>query len=317
MKYYLLFIVSLALLTGCTQQLVGNDKDSHGCKPSTGYAWDANITACARSWELDESQAKAAQIVVAPMNVMPRTIVKVETLRCPGCFIVYVQSMDSAPVAIRLINWKVSYDINNFEECVAAGNPVMETYPRQCSADGKSFTEDIKHVCTEQESLATACTADYNPVCGEIGLNMGKTVYQTFSNGCSACAAMKVVSYTPGECPKEKTTDMCGDNKGDYLTLTEAIDAAKSSECGNDIVIDCSCPQGYRKEGEICNPECYYSSPKCLAPSTQCEKSYFCNAGTGTYWINMNITKQGCNPACVINVENKSAEINWRCTGLI
>src|SRR3989344_1980362 len=33
--------------------------------------------------------------------------------------------------------------INNFEECAAAGNPVMESYPRQCSADGRTFTEEL------------------------------------------------------------------------------------------------------------------------------------------------------------------------------
>lgn len=34
--------------------------------------------------------------------------------------------------------------INSFEECVAAGNAVMESYPRQCNtADGKHFVENI------------------------------------------------------------------------------------------------------------------------------------------------------------------------------
>jgi len=34
--------------------------------------------------------------------------------------------------------------INNFEECIAAGNPAMESYPRQCrTADGKHFVEII------------------------------------------------------------------------------------------------------------------------------------------------------------------------------
>lgn len=34
--------------------------------------------------------------------------------------------------------------IKNFDECVAAGNPVMESYPRQCNTtDGKHFTENI------------------------------------------------------------------------------------------------------------------------------------------------------------------------------
>jgi len=33
--------------------------------------------------------------------------------------------------------------IINFEECAAAGNPVMESYPRQCRANGQTFTEYI------------------------------------------------------------------------------------------------------------------------------------------------------------------------------
>lgn len=37
--------------------------------------------------------------------------------------------------------------ITNFEECAAAGNPVMESYPRQCrSADGRLFVEDVPPV---------------------------------------------------------------------------------------------------------------------------------------------------------------------------
>lgn len=34
--------------------------------------------------------------------------------------------------------------ISSFDECVAAGNPVMESYPPQCrTQDGESFTQDI------------------------------------------------------------------------------------------------------------------------------------------------------------------------------
>ena len=42
---------------------------------------------------------------------------------------------------LRIIPMKT---INNFEECIAAGNPAMESHPRQCSTpDGKHFVEDI------------------------------------------------------------------------------------------------------------------------------------------------------------------------------
>jgi hypothetical protein len=255
-------------------------------------------------------------------------------------------------------NQSAKQEITNFEQCAAAGNPVMESFPRQCRIGDNTFTEQIVggdrdehgcigsagyswceskqkcirvweencseatneinvHVCTAQESQAKACTMEYSPVCGEILLNTGKRIYQTFGNRCSACAAMKVVSYIQGECPPEKTVELCSDFKGNYMTLDEAKDIAKSSECGNNLVVDCTCPLGYRKEGDICNPNCYYLTPRCLAPSLQCEKTYVCNEGTGTYWININLTKKGCSPACVINLETKTAEINWRCTGLI
>jgi len=37
--------------------------------------------------------------------------------------------------------------INSFEDCVAAGNPVMESYPRQCrTEDGKHFVEEISKI---------------------------------------------------------------------------------------------------------------------------------------------------------------------------
>jgi len=43
------------------------------------------------------------------------------------------------------------------------------------------------------------------------------------------------------------------------------------------------------------------------------------NENTKTWWYdaNLNATKAGCNPACVVSEETNSAEINWRCTGLL
>lgn len=43
------------------------------------------------------------------------------------------------------------------------------------------------------------------------------------------------------------------------------------------------------------------------------------NANSKTWWFdaNLNTTQEGCNPACVVSETTKTAEINWRCTGLI
>ncbi|MFZ2190343.1 MAG: hypothetical protein WA057_02590 [Candidatus Magasanikiibacteriota bacterium] len=43
------------------------------------------------------------------------------------------------------------------------------------------------------------------------------------------------------------------------------------------------------------------------------------NENSKTWWYdaNLNAVKEGCNPACVVSEDTKTAEINWRCTGLI
>ena len=44
----------------------------------------------------------------------------------------------------RYVNNKELSAVSNFDECVAKGNPITESYPRQCKTpNGKTFTEDI------------------------------------------------------------------------------------------------------------------------------------------------------------------------------
>lgn len=59
--------------------------------------------------------------------------------------------------------------ITNFEECVSAGNPVMESYPRQCrDAGGRLFTEDIssdyEQPAPSGECMVGGCSGQ---ICGE------------------------------------------------------------------------------------------------------------------------------------------------------
>ncbi len=41
------------------------------------------------------------------------------------------------------------------------------------------------------------------------------------------------------------------------------------------------------------------------------------NNVTHTWWFETDIVKEGCMPACVVDEATRTAEINWRCTGLI
>lgn len=44
---------------------------------------------------------------------------------------------------------------------------------------------------------------------------------------------------------------------------------------------------------------------------------HVCNTDTRTWWLESALEKEGCNPACVVDIESETAEINWRCTGVI
>lgn len=67
--------------------------------------------------------------------------------------------------------------IANFEECAAAGNPVMESFPRQCRAGGQTFVEQVDAAeppCCEG-GVETAPASEYGkPVTLEDG---GSTVF--------------------------------------------------------------------------------------------------------------------------------------------
>lgn len=40
--------------------------------------------------------------------------------------------------------WRQSGSISNFEECAAAGNPILESFPEQCIANGRTFVNTPK-----------------------------------------------------------------------------------------------------------------------------------------------------------------------------
>jgi hypothetical protein len=98
-------------------------------------------------------------------------------------------------------------------------------------------------------------------------------------SGCAPPTAQPTESLTvtEGEYCSDKST-------GARLSYQEAVEIAQNSEC---------LEQGQLKE------------------------TRFCNEDTGTWWIDLDIGKPGCMPACVVHVSDKTVEINWRCTGVL
>jgi len=86
-------------------------------------------------------------------NLLVAIIAVIVLLGVGGAVYYYKFYQPVPPATLPPINLNVNQNVNqgeqpksevkNFEECVAAGNPVMESYPRQCRAGDKTFTEDI------------------------------------------------------------------------------------------------------------------------------------------------------------------------------
>ncbi len=61
------------------------------------------------------------------------------------------------------------------------------------------------------------------------------------------------------------------------------------------------------------------ASSQCTNAGTISDNIYF-NENSKTWWIDLERTpdpSDGCSPACVVSEETKTAEVNWRCTGLL
>ncbi|MFZ2149590.1 MAG: hypothetical protein WAV15_00300 [Minisyncoccia bacterium] len=109
--------------------------------------------------------------------------------------------------------------LTSFEDCVAAGYPVMETYPRQCQApDGIIYVEDVN---TEEPSTAVAKDGCYIGGCssqlcsGEPGVMSTceyKPEYSCYKSG--VCERQ-----SGGECGWTATSALqqCLSAKGDTL----------------------------------------------------------------------------------------------------
>lgn len=135
----------------------------------------------------------------------------------------------SLSISIFLLITLVYFVLNisiptNFKECAQAGNPILESYPRQCrdSFTNRTFVENIsiggqrdeygclipagyswnekdqlcvrewtRESCPEQQE--EFCTTVYEPVCG-------LPDKQQYSNSCFACLNTPNIYFIEGEC---------------------------------------------------------------------------------------------------------------------
>ena len=102
------------------------------------------------------------------------------------------------------------------------------------------------------------------------------------STGAGGEASTLVPTAVPGDV---SDNNVCVDkNTGASLTYQEAVELAQNSEC--------------LAEGQL-------------------KETQFCNEDTGTWWIDLDLDMPNCNPACVVDLNTGTAEINYRCMGAL
>jgi hypothetical protein len=222
-------------------------------------------------------------------------------------------------------NQSVKKEITNFEQCAAAGNPVMESFPRQCRAGDNTFTEQL--VGGDRDDHGCIGSAGYS------WCESKQKCLRTWEEDCSTQQQSCILGSDCIPLPSECHPVICINKKyesnykkPEMCTMEFRFDAAYNPE-------DCACVDGFcinKNKGRTSDIELTSStieealviaeSSECTAKGTLVE-TYFYNENSKTWWIDLRMKdefeKNGCNPACVVSEETKTAEINWRCTGLI
>lgn len=308
-KISFLLLVSLIFSAGCLggNEPVSGGVDSHGCRISEGFGWCETRQECL---------------------IMPPDI-------CP-------------PVPDE--------EINSFAGCVEAGYPVMESLPRQCrTSDGTTFTEvegqelvgghRDEHGCLtpagyswssdvgacireweldESQMLAAEKAVEY------VGYVEGMTVVGVDTARCPGCFVVHLergkgrIDVTLGNwevIDRSLTPDECLDENGRLVSAAAESDCRAGEEALGKVT-------GLVTPQICCVPKTGSSGMGIeealdIAGHSECVNEgmltdeYFYNDNTRTWWINLDVESPGCNPACVVSEDTLTAEINWRCTGLI
>ena len=286
--------------------------------------------------------------------------------------------------------------VTNFEECIAAGNPAMESYPRQCLYGDETFVEIVtkKFISDEfgfsfeypyrigeasiiifepgkrpggetGEKLAGSfsdfsglefggITADFRA--GREGLitdtrgfyqEDGKYYFKFVSNKLDMeIQPYKVIKKDFGEILLLDDQSFKGErngtdgpvfgvgsgrlaglvnlNRGQFSGIVfynwnpEEFSKAEFEALLSSLNITASSQAISMSQEEAL--EIAGSMSECTMVGIPGNEATY-NDVSKTWWVDLErmpeLENDGCNPACVVHEENKTAEVNWRCTGLI
>ncbi len=196
--------------------------------------------------------------------------------------------------------------VTDFESCVEAGNPVMESYPRQCKSGDETFTEEVE--------ILKPCTREYMPVCGEVEVQCitepCNPIKETFGNKCVAESYGATILYE-GECVEEKQDieSICIDLGGNWVSDYNECEYINKTSCDelDGSFIECGSACRNDPEATICTmqcvPVCSLLEPKPIGGERD---EHGCLGAAGYSWCE---SKQKCirpwEEECVLEEEDE------------
>jgi hypothetical protein len=135
-------------------------------------------------------------------------------------------------------------EVTSFDQCAAAGNPVMESSPRQCRADGHTFVEEI----TENQNLNENGDLGSNgkmPASFTREIDTGKgTLFLTYGNGktllsgslerSTPCVSWKITAISTKDMPTSQANiKIFNENKDNGMMCAQVV--AEPQEISEEI----------------------------------------------------------------------------------
>ena len=202
----------------------------------------------------------------------------------------------------------VNPEINSFEECVGAGYPILESYPRQCQIpDGKTFTEETpkeqpcakngervnrnhlmgstgKQCCpglveekvSRSYSVCTLSIESNKEECIKAGEEMSPKEYD---QGARCCSGLKRIPTSRYVYPCDTPGKLACDENGCKITPPTSFEEPSSqcTPCGNGVCETehdenrCNCPEDCKEKCADDGERVYYKPN--FGPTRCCSKN--------------------------------------------
>ena len=226
--------------------------------------------------------------------------------------------------------------INSFQECLDAGNPAMESYPRQCRAGDQTFTEYIGNELEKSDLIVLDFPRPNQTVKSPL-LVKGQARGFWFFEGDFPVVLTDWDGLIIGEGIAVAQEEWMTEEFVPFQALIEFEVPAYKNQ--GTLILQKDNPSGLPKHDDALEIPVFFAEGKTILPlspdealaiareSRDCSMAgiltdeFFYNESSQTWWIDLErmpeLEKDGCNPACVVSEETRGAVVNWRCTGTV